>query len=144
VDVVAISWSVSWVRSLDDWGVVGWGISWVGSLDDWSGQWCVVGWGIGWVGSLNDWGGEWSVIGGKWCVGVSWIRGSNFVGVGVAGGNWVSDGLHDWGVISRWGISQRCVVGRGVRSGVWSGIWSGVSAIGWDDWSNCAGSGNEC
>lgn len=41
--------------------------------------------------------GEWSVIGGKWCVGVSWIRGSNFVGVGVAGGNWVSDGLHDWG-----------------------------------------------
>lgn len=73
----------------------------------------------------------------------------------------MSDGLHNWGcennlnlkraslkdfnpiltVVGSWGISQRCVVGSWCV--ISSGIWS-ISAIGWDDWSNCAGSGNEC
>lgn len=48
-------------------------------------------------------------------------------------------------VIGSWGVSQRCVVSSWcmIGSSVWGGIWS-ISAISWDDWSNCAGSGNEC
>lgn len=75
VDVVAISWSVSWVRSLDDWG---WKkvensfsssvfkevkfklqLKTVFSGPNVGSKLTVVGWGISWVGSLDDWSCNW-------------------------------------------------------------------------------------